>query len=88
MLNRRAMPHVRAWPGTDLELKEMEFSAILNSRRTCHVKVSKLRLLTCSNQRKAGHLTGRGGLYGCEILEITCCSNNWLVDGGKVINPT
>jgi hypothetical protein len=31
-------------------------------------------------------VTGRGGLYGCEMLRIPHCLNNRLTDGGKVVS--
>jgi hypothetical protein len=37
---------------------------------------------------KAVLVIGRGGLYGCEMLRIPHCLDNWLVDGGKVVSTT
>jgi hypothetical protein len=31
---------------------------------------------------------GRGGLYGCQMLRITYCLENRLIDGGNVVSPT
>jgi hypothetical protein len=36
---------------------------------------------------KAIPVTGRGGLYGCEMLRIPHCLDNRLTDGGKVVSP-
>jgi hypothetical protein len=33
-------------------------------------------------------VTGRGGLYGCEMLRMPRCLDNLLTDGGKVVSPT
>jgi hypothetical protein len=33
-------------------------------------------------------LTGRGDLYGCEMLRIPHCLDKRLIDGGKVVTPT
>jgi hypothetical protein len=33
-------------------------------------------------------VTDRGGLYGCEVLRIPHCLDNWLTTGGKVVRPT
>jgi hypothetical protein len=33
-------------------------------------------------------VTGRGGLYGCEMLRIPHCLDNPLIDGDKVVSPT
>jgi hypothetical protein len=32
-------------------------------------------------------VTGRGGLYGCEMLRIENCLHNRLTDGGKPYAP-
>jgi hypothetical protein len=32
-------------------------------------------------------VTGHGGLYGCEMLRIPHCQDNWLTDGGEVVSP-
>jgi hypothetical protein len=37
---------------------------------------------------KAIPVTGRGGLYGCEMLRIPHCIDSWLTDGGKFVSPT
>jgi hypothetical protein len=37
---------------------------------------------------KAIPVTGRGGLYGSEMLRIPHCLDHRLVDGGKVVSPT
>jgi hypothetical protein len=37
---------------------------------------------------KAIPVTGRGGLYSCDMLRIPHCLDNWLTDGGKVVGPT
>jgi hypothetical protein len=39
-------------------------------------------------KKKAITVTGRGGLYGCEMLRIPHCQDNRLTDGGKVVSPT
>jgi hypothetical protein len=36
---------------------------------------------------KAISVTGRGGPKGCKMLRIPHCLDNWLTDGGKVVNP-
>jgi hypothetical protein len=41
-----------------------------------------------TGKSKAISLTGRGGLYGCEMLRILYCLYNRLTDGGKVVGPT
>jgi hypothetical protein len=33
-------------------------------------------------------VTGRGGLYGCEMLRIPHCLDSRPTDGGKVVSPT
>jgi hypothetical protein len=33
-------------------------------------------------------MTGYGELQDCEMLRIPHCLDNWLADGGKVVNPT
>jgi hypothetical protein len=33
-------------------------------------------------------VTGLGVLYGCEMLKIPHCIDNWLKDGGKVTSAT
>jgi hypothetical protein len=33
-------------------------------------------------------LTGRGGLYGCEMLKIPHCLDNRLTVGGKFVSLT
>jgi hypothetical protein len=33
-------------------------------------------------------VTGREGLWGCEMLRIPHCLDIWLTDGGKVASPT
>jgi hypothetical protein len=33
-------------------------------------------------------VTGRGGLWGCEMLRIPHCLDSRLTDGGKVFSPT
>jgi hypothetical protein len=33
-------------------------------------------------------VTGRGGLYSCEMLRIPHCLDSWLTDGGEVVTPT
>jgi hypothetical protein len=33
-------------------------------------------------------VTGRGGLQDCEMLRISHCLDNQLIDGGKVVSPT
>jgi hypothetical protein len=38
-------------------------------------------------KRKAIPITGHGGLWGCEVLSIPRCLDNWLTDGGKVVSP-
>jgi hypothetical protein len=37
---------------------------------------------------KAIPVTGRGGLYGCEMLRIPHCLDSRLTDGGKAVSPT
>jgi hypothetical protein len=37
---------------------------------------------------KAISITGRGGLYGCEMLRIPHCLDNRLIDGSKVVSHT
>jgi hypothetical protein len=49
--------------------------------------------LSCINRQakkksKTIPVTGRGGLYGCEMLRIPHCLDNRLTDGGKVASPT
>jgi hypothetical protein len=39
-------------------------------------------------QNKDIPVTGRGGLYGCEMLRIPRCLDNHFTDGGKVVSPT
>jgi hypothetical protein len=36
---------------------------------------------------KAIPVTGRGGLWGCEMLRIPYCLDNRITDGGKVVSP-
>jgi hypothetical protein len=36
---------------------------------------------------KAIPVTGRGGLWGCEMLRIPHCLDNRLINGGKVVSP-
>jgi hypothetical protein len=31
--------------------------------------------------------SGHGGLWASEMLRIPHCPENWLTDGGKVVNP-
>jgi hypothetical protein len=33
-------------------------------------------------------VTGSGGLQGCEMLRISHCLDNQLIDGGKIVSPT
>jgi hypothetical protein len=35
---------------------------------------------------KAVSVTGRGGLYGCEMLRTLHCLDNRLTDGGEVVS--
>jgi hypothetical protein len=37
---------------------------------------------------KAIPVAGLGDLYGCEMLRVPHCLDNWLADGGKVVNLT
>jgi hypothetical protein len=37
---------------------------------------------------KAVLVTGREGLWGCEMLMIPLCLDNRLIDGDKVVDPT
>jgi hypothetical protein len=37
---------------------------------------------------KAFPVTGRGGLYGCEVLRTPHCLENQLTDGGEVVSAT
>jgi hypothetical protein len=39
-------------------------------------------------ESKAIPVTGRGGLYGCEMLRIPHCLDNRLLDGGNIVSPT
>jgi hypothetical protein len=34
------------------------------------------------------HLTGRGGLYVCEMLTVTHCLGNRSTNGGKAVSLT
>jgi hypothetical protein len=34
---------------------------------------------------KAIIVTGRGGLYGCELLRISRCLDKLLTDGGQIV---
>jgi hypothetical protein len=48
----------------------------------------RAQLVTKSKKSKAIPVTGRGGLYGCEMLRIPLFLNNRLTDGGKVDSLT
>jgi hypothetical protein len=43
--------------------------------------------LRIKKKSKAITVTGRGGLYGCEMLRIPHCLYNRLTDGGKFVSP-
>jgi hypothetical protein len=48
--------------------------------------------LRCDSMQSSGllpsyPLTGRGGLWGCEMLTIPHCLDNRLTDGSKVVSP-
>jgi hypothetical protein len=49
---------------------------------------STLPLRQQKKKNKAILATGRGGLYGCEMLRIPHCLGNGHTDGGKVVSPT
>jgi hypothetical protein len=51
--------------------------------------VSKINCYVCEGISKAklSAITGRGGLYDCEMLGIPCCVDSWLTDGSKVVSP-
>jgi hypothetical protein len=49
---------------------------------------SKVKSIVKKSKSKAIPVTGRGGLYGCEMLRILHCLDNRLRDGGKVVSPT
>jgi hypothetical protein len=36
---------------------------------------------------EAMHLTGRGGLWSCEMLRIPHCPDSQPIDGGKDVSP-
>jgi hypothetical protein len=65
-----------------------EFGAVLcivhgHYNQTCNTA-------TDSVGRRGGKtipVTGRGSLYGCEMLRIQRCLDNRLVDGDKVVSP-
>jgi hypothetical protein len=42
----------------------------------------------CKKKCKSIPVTGRGGLYGCEMLRIPLCIDSWLTDDGEVVSPT
>jgi hypothetical protein len=44
--------------------------------------------ITKRKESKAISVTGRGGLWGCEMLRISHCLDNRLTDGVKVVSPT
>jgi hypothetical protein len=46
------------------------------------------RVNTTKIKNKAIHLTGRGGLWGCEMLRIPHSVDSRLTDGGKVVSLT
>jgi hypothetical protein len=49
-----------------------------------------LRIEICCGKKKSKAIpvTGRGGLWGCEMLRIPHYLDNRLTDGGKVVSPT
>jgi hypothetical protein len=55
----------------------------LNVTLKMHICVG---LPPCKKKKvKLSPLTGRGSLQGCEILRITHCTYNRLIDGSKVV---
>jgi hypothetical protein len=55
----------------------------------CEIKVwgvFRLRNVITAKS-KAIHVTGCGGLKGCEMLRIPHCLHNRILDGGKVVSP-
>jgi hypothetical protein len=40
------------------------------------------------HKSKTMHVTGRGGLWGSEMLRIPLCLDTRLTDGGKVVSHT
>jgi hypothetical protein len=52
---------------------------VRNSPQEFHGKIQKV---------KAIPITGRGGLWGCEMLRIPHCLDYRLRDGSKFVSPT
>jgi hypothetical protein len=45
-------------------------------------------MTACKKKSNAIPVTGRGGLWGCEMLGIPHCLDNRPTDGDKVVSPT
>jgi hypothetical protein len=41
-----------------------------------------------AKKKRAIHVTGRGGLKGCEMLRIPHCTDNRLIDGSETVRIT
>jgi hypothetical protein len=54
--------------------------------RVCLIYV--LRDKSKKKKSEAIPVAGRGGLKGVEMLRISHCLDNRLIDGGKVVSPT
>jgi hypothetical protein len=45
-------------------------------------------ILLPTEMGKNDSVTGRVGLYGCDMLRIAHCRDNRLTDSGKFVSPT